>query len=63
MMEMLIKAGANINAVDFEGYTPLLCCARANDMDGISLLLKQKANPNDASLTNVTALHYAATYG
>lgn len=63
IMEILIKAGANVNSIDIDGMTPLLDSARENHLEGFSLLLKQKANPNHANLNNMTALHYAAFHG
>ncbi|KIE04361.1 hypothetical protein NF27_II00010, partial [Candidatus Jidaibacter acanthamoeba] len=53
----LIRAGANIDAVDKEGYTPLHFAIMKENIDIIKLLIKKGANVNRIDNTGRTALH------
>lgn len=54
MVRLLIEHGAEVNPVTGAGYTPLHQAAQQGHVLIISLLLKNKANPN--ALTNVSIL-------
>ena len=45
-VELLIKGGADVNAADPGGQTPLMCAARNAAPDITRLLLEHRANPN-----------------
>lgn len=45
-MRLLLEQGADINPVTGAGYTPLHQAAQQGHVLVISLLLKNKANPN-----------------
>ncbi len=60
--EALIKAGADVNAHDSFGITPLIGPARTGHPDVIELLLNAKADINGVNTSGETALHYAARY-
>ena len=67
-VEILVKAGANINATDSQGYTPLSrACAKKNRMQNrlkiIELLLKHGADPTRADYhRRRTPLHLACQW-
>jgi ankyrin repeat protein len=41
----MIERGANVNAPDKQGRTPLHWAAKYNCVDGVKLLLEKKADP------------------
>eukprot|EP00597_Dinobryon_sp_UTEXLB2267_P007079 CAMPEP_0170083280 /NCGR_PEP_ID=MMETSP0019_2-20121128/18669_1 /TAXON_ID=98059 /ORGANISM="Dinobryon sp., Strain UTEXLB2267" /LENGTH=362 /DNA_ID=CAMNT_0010298595 /DNA_START=208 /DNA_END=1296 /DNA_ORIENTATION=+ len=45
-MRLLILFGANINQLDFNGYTPLMICCSVGSIDCIQCLLDAKADVN-----------------
>ncbi len=47
VVELLVKAGANINAVDEDGMTPLLNAVKGNFANVAKYLVEHGANPND----------------
>jgi hypothetical protein len=59
----LISAGANVNARDGSGYTPMMNSAELGDFDALSLLLMLHADPNLKDNTGSTALMKAADAG
>jgi ankyrin repeat protein len=62
--KLLIGAGADVNAANDYGVTPLLlACSTSGDADMIDLLLKSKANLHTSSPTGETALMMAARTG
>ena len=69
MMELLIAMGANVEASDTEGHTPLhfaVSCDRKMCVDRhsvVSLLIDQGAGVNKADNTERTPLHTAASRG
>jgi len=46
ILKLLIKIGANVNAKDSYGYTPLLYASRYNKLEVVKLLLKAGADIN-----------------
>ena len=59
-VKLLIEAGADLEAVDRDGYTPLhLCPARTTNFQIVSLLVEAGANVNAVNNYGSTALHYA----
>jgi ankyrin repeat protein len=59
MLEMLIgEFGADINHISGDGYWPLSSFAEADDLDAVTWLLENKANPNNTS-TGETAIFKA----
>jgi ankyrin repeat protein len=48
-VDMLIRAGADVNQADSSGFAPLHFAVLRNDLQVLSLLLQHKANPNAAS--------------
>ena len=73
-LEYLLKQGADANATNEFGKTPLMYAAQFNQIESAKLLLAAGANPNAATTISVdscvytletshmTALHYAARY-
>lgn len=60
-VQTLIKAGANVNAVQDDGASPLMICARNGHVACVKALLKAGANANAQSgLKQYTALMAAA---
>ena len=58
--KLLRDAGANLEAVNRNGFTPLLYAANVANTKIASLLLEAGANVNAANLRGWTALHFAA---
>jgi len=57
--ELLILKGANVNAADKTGTTPLHWAARAGHKEVAELLILKGANVNTADQTGATPLHWA----
>jgi quinoprotein dehydrogenase-associated probable ABC transporter substrate-binding protein len=55
-VKFLVAKGANVNARDSQGYTPLTSAARQRYTDIIKLLLESKANVNARDADNMTPL-------
>lgn len=60
---MIIRAGANVVAVDEVGSHPLHHAAEAGNMDAISALIQASADVNAANQLGNTPLHRAARAG
>lgn len=60
IMELLIAAGADVNALDKYNYSPLVSALRHHQSVAASLLIVMKANPNICSADdNLSPLHHA----
>lgn len=60
-LEAIIEAGADLEARNADGLTPLLVAAENRSDDAVAVLIKMGANINAAATTSKkTALHYAA---
>jgi len=62
-VSLLIKAGADLEARNRDGWTPLLVSVRRGHTEIASLLLKAGANVNAKTGSGWTALHLAAKNG
>ena len=61
--ELLRYAGANLEASDSIGYTPLHCAANSASVELVSLLVQARVNVDATTNHGVTALHLAARRG
>ncbi len=57
LTELLLKFGANVNAVNLEGKTPLHLAAERADPELVNLLLKNGADANARTKDQATPLH------
>jgi len=57
--ELLLKAGADVNAKDSRGWTPLSLAVQRDQREMVELLLANKANPNERDKKGQTPLDYA----
>ena len=57
VLNLLLAAGANVNAHDIEGKTPLMLCGQ--DPARALVLLKAGADPNARDLQGHAAIYYA----
>jgi hypothetical protein len=55
----LVQRGANVNAADEEGHSPLMIAARTGVAPNVELVLKSGANANAANRWGTTALMQA----
>ncbi|MCE3237040.1 MAG: ankyrin-like [Gammaproteobacteria bacterium] len=62
-VSFLIKDGADINAIDSMGNTPLHWAIQKNDVECINLLVQAGANINIAATSGDTPLHLSAAQG
>ena len=63
-LRLLLDAGANLEAVDCNGHTPLHWCAtEVRNVEIVSSLVEAGANVNAAADLGKTALHFAASTG
>ena len=59
-MDLLVKAGSELDFIDGEGYSPLRSATHEENFEVVEALLKHGADPNHRSITNFTPLHNAA---
>ena len=64
-LNYLLERGADVNASDLEGWTPLLQLASGGILDGITaekmkVLLDKRADPNSQTVDGRTPMHFAA---
>lgn len=62
-IDVLLKAGAKVNKVGNNGWTPLHIAANRGNVEAIKLLLKSKAKVDQLDKDGWTPLHMAAQYG
>ena len=60
ILKILLKHGANPNAADSNGWTPLISACHFNHLDSVMVLLESNCNPNVQCLLGNSALHAAA---
>jgi ankyrin repeat protein len=60
MMEKLLLSGADVDARDHKGYTPLMIAAQSNHFGATEMLLEHGANVSYHGLRGETALHIVA---
>jgi ankyrin repeat protein len=63
IVSLLLTNGAEVNAVDFEGGTPLHCATTFGSLPIAEILLRHKANVMARTKAGRTPLHQAATFG
>jgi hypothetical protein len=61
-VEPYLRAGAELNAIDEYGYTPLIQAAIMDNDEIAALLIKYGADTNLPDLTGHTALHWAVDF-
>lgn len=61
-VQLLLKAGADVNWANADGGTPLMSAAASDHDDAVRLLLKAGANPNAEDHKGHTAYWYALEY-
>lgn len=59
----LLSEGADVNARDADGCTPLLWAVLSGNMEVASLLIEKGADINSSNNDGETALHWASTTG
>jgi ankyrin repeat protein len=62
-VELLLEKGADVDAVNGSGLTPLIIASRRNDIELVCLFLDRGADVNKSSDRGWTPLYYAATEG
>jgi hypothetical protein len=63
ILERLLKAGANVNARDEKGFTPIIVAAQSGLDNAVQTLLAHNADPNLRTATGNTALILAVDQG
>jgi|GEM_PF-2763549 len=63
ILRTLVQAGADVNAQDKDGWTPLLWSIRNSEIGLIEEVLRQGANPNLVSKSGYSPLMEAVNYG
>jgi ankyrin repeat protein len=62
-VHLLINSGAEVNATDASGWTPLMMAMGAGEMEVVRLLLDAGANVNASDNDGRTAMHWARENG
>ncbi|XP_020291567.1 uncharacterized protein LOC109858571 [Pseudomyrmex gracilis] len=62
MAELLLNRGANVNASDESGVTPLCLAVKKGHVDVVKMLIDRGANVNTKTRDGTTPLHYAIKY-
>lgn len=62
MVQILIANGANVNAADQDGCTPLHCAAHNGHKEIAELLLDKGANIDAVDKVKITPLHAAVHF-
>ena len=55
-IETLITAGTNVNAINRQGHTPLMCAAHENDLNLVTFFLRAEASINEKDKYGKNAL-------
>ena len=63
IVELLLAAGADVNAKDVYGNTALIWASNKGNLDIVELLLASGANVNETNSSGYTALEYAVNKG
>jgi len=63
MVEILLGQGAEINATDRNGWTPLHCAAKAGHLEVVKLLCEAGASPKSETNYGCAAIWFAASEG
>lgn len=63
VLELLIAAGADVNAVDGEGRTPLMKATASDQAETLSILIKAGAKPETADRHGMFAYDHAVSSG
>ncbi|ELR11169.1 ankyrin 2,3/unc44, putative [Acanthamoeba castellanii str. Neff] len=63
MLDLLVKNGANVNAVDINNVTPLYIACNYNKEEAVDYLLQKGADPNCISKDGATPLFIACQNG
>lgn len=61
VMELLIAGGADVNAPDDEGHTPLMKAALSDQVEALSILIKAGAKPDTGDRHGLQAYDHAVT--
>ncbi len=61
--KLLLELGADVNAQNRDGWSPLLCAARGGHQPLAALLVARGADPHHAAALGMTAVHVAARRG
>jgi ankyrin repeat protein len=59
VVHLLLEAGADVNAADLDGETPLMCASRAESCPTVHILLESKADATRTDSASRTALDHA----
>lgn len=63
VLELLIKAGADVNAPDSNSRTPLMKAATSDNTESIEILIKAGAKPDAADIHGMSAYDHAVAGG
>jgi ankyrin repeat protein len=63
IVQLLLDSGADVNAQNEAGLTPLFYACQANDVGIATCLLNHGAQPNIGDKSGTTPLHWALSYG